>query len=105
MDTAKLPKSREIFIKECSEYMAKVILNNEHLIESSKFQELSELMIEKLTLFIQKDYKIDKTNIIEKRKSIVLKSKKDKESIKSFDEVVDMIKEMIVDIYDDVIKI
>ena len=58
MDTAKLPKSREIFIKECSEYMAKVILNNEHLIESSKFQELSELMIEKLTLFIQKDNKI-----------------------------------------------
>lgn len=104
MDTVKLPKSREMFIKECSEHMAKVILKNEHLIESSKFKELSELMLEKLALFVQKDYKIDKTNIIEKRKSIVLKSKKDKESIKSIDEVVDMIKEMIVKIYDEIIK-
>ncbi len=100
MDTVKLPKNREMFIKECSEYMARIILNNEHLIESSKFQELSELMLEKLTLFIQKDFKIDKTNIIEKRKSIVLKFKKDIESI---DEVVDMVKEMIVKIYDEVI--
>ena len=104
MDTVKLPKNREMFIKECSEHMAKVILKNEQLIESSKFHELSELMLEKLTLFVQKDYKIDKTNIIEKRKSIILKSKKDKESIKSIDEVVDMVKEMIVKIYDEVIK-
>ena len=104
MDTLKLPKSRETFIKECSEYMARIILKNEQLVESSKFQKLSDLMIEKLILYVQKDYKIDKTNIIEKRKSIILKSKKDKESIKSIDEVVDMVKEMIVKIYDEVIK-
>ena len=103
MDTIKLPKSREMFIKECSEQMARIILNNEHLIESSKFQELCELMFEKLTLFIKKDYKIDKTNIIEKRKSIVFKSKKDgKGSINTIDEVVDIIKEMIVEIYDEI---
>ena len=59
-------------------------------------------MLEKLTLFVQKNYKIDKTNIIEKRKSIISKSKKDKESIKSIDEVVDMIKEIILEIYDEV---